>query len=242
MLRNEIRKTIRQTLLTLSFGLLLPVVYWINENRLAENKPFAEYLEAGAMLMVTALIANLSYSMFSTEDSDSAFEYLKTLPLTKWKLAGLKILPRFFVSFLLLMGFNVFVSPSAMPVKDGVALTLYELPILVLSLSSGFFLGIANRKNAVLITLFLIPVFYLLMVVPLATETIGTVTCANKFLSWCLDMLIGFLPLAAVLSVYRKWDCSSMQLRTRAMMKKLLLPTSLILVITLLTFNSISKG
>ena len=175
--------------------------------------------------------------MFSGEDSNNAFEYLKTLPVPGWKLAGFKILPRLFVSILVFMGLNVFISPEVMPVKEGVFLTLYELPVLILSLFSGFFLGIADRKNVVLVTLFLVPVFYQLMVAPFASELIVAHTHSNA-LSWYIALLIGFLPLAPLWGVYRKWDCSSAQIRTQVMLKKLLLPTSLIVAITLLTFSS----
>ena len=216
------------------------MVYWINESRLEVNKPFSDYLEAGAMIMTFALVAKLSYSMFSGEDSNNAFEYLKTLPLPGWKLAGFKILPRLFVSILVIIGLNVLVSPAAMPVKEGVYLTAYEFPVLVLSLFSGFLLGIADRKNVVLVTLFLVPVFYLLFVAP---DTGGLLhyhyhSYFNGYLTWYIAMLIGFLPLAPLWGVYRKWDCSSIQIRTQVMLKKLMLPASLIVAITFLTFSS----
>ena len=238
MLRYEIGRTIRQTLVTLSFGLLLPLVYWINESRLEVNKPFSDYLEAGAMIMAFALVAKLSYSMFSGEDSNTAFEYLKTLPVPGWKLAGFKILPRLFVSILVIIGLNVLVSPAAMPVKEGVYLTAYEFPVLVLSLFSGFLLGIADRKNVVLVTLFLVPVFYQLMVAPFASGLLMDLTHSDA-LSWYIAMLIGFLPLAFLWDTYRKWDCSSGQERTGGMILRMTGPVALLLAISIYTFSSI---
>ncbi|HOP27242.1 MAG TPA: hypothetical protein PLM22_06610 [Candidatus Sabulitectum sp.] len=120
MLKAEIRKTSRETVLVLSFGLLLPLVYWINEYRLSENKPFSDYLEVGAVIMAAALIARLSHSMFSAEDSQNAFEYLKTLPLPGWKLAALKILPRLVISAILISGLGGIMSPAVMPVDEAV--------------------------------------------------------------------------------------------------------------------------
>jgi len=249
MIRKEILATLRQTALTLSFGLLLPVVYWINELRLSENKPFGHYAEFGAMTLIVFLVLNLAYTMFASEDKDDAGEYLKSLPFSKYRLLCLKVLPRLLVSLLFLFGYEFFVSPLAGRYTVSGSLLVF-IPALVAMLS-GFLLGISNRRNPFLAGLLLLPVFYWFLSGPLAAHISWRTLLENTnfiyeltgssiiHMRLCIiisqgivNLLPTLLPVAVLLPLYRKWDCSSGELRSQVMLKKLLIPTALILVIT----------
>jgi len=254
MIKREILNTLRQTALTLSFGLLLPVVYWINEQRLVENKPFGHYAEFGAMTLLVFLVLNLAYTMFASEDKDGAGEYLKSLPIPKLRLLCMKILPRLLVSLFFLFGYVFTVSPLASRFTTGEYFVVF-IPTLVVMLS-GFLLGISDRKNPFLAGLLLLPAFYWILSGPLAAsiaggilmkhtnfiyETTGSSIAQMRF---CFDasqltmnLLPTLLPVAVLLPLYRKWDCSSGKLRSQEMLKRLILPTALILTITYIIFN-----
>jgi hypothetical protein len=254
MIKKEILATLRQTALTLSFGLLLPVVYWINEMRLVENKPFGHYAEFGAMTLLLFLVLNLAYTMFASEDKDGAGEYLKSLPIPKFKLLCMKILPRLLVSLFFIFGYVFIVSPLAGRFTISEYFVVF-IPVLVVMLS-GFLLGISDRRNPFLAGLLLLPAFYWILTGPVAahiawgilighTNFIYEITGSSIVqMRFCMIVSQGFvnllptlLPVAVLLPLYRKWDCSSGKLRSQVMLKKLLLPTALILVITAVTLS-----
>gem|GEM_PF-2503848 len=78
------------------------------------------------------------------------------------------------------------------------------------------------------------------MVAPVTGMVIFHHTRLNCYLAWNIAVLVGFVPLMPLWGVYRRWDCSSRQIRTQMMLKKILLPVSLILAVTLITFSSIT--
>jgi hypothetical protein len=254
MIKKEILATLRQTAMTLSFSLLLPVVYWINEQRLVENKPFGHYAEFGAMTLLMFLVLNLAYTMFAPEDKDGASEYLKSLPIPKFKLLCMKILPRLLVSLFFIFGYLFIVSPLAGGFTIGEYFVVF-IPVLVVILS-GFLLGISDRRNPFLAGLLLLPAFYWILSGPLAASIAGGILMKHTnfiyeitgssiaLMRFCfyasqltMNLIPTLLPVAVLLPLYRKWDCSSGKLRSQVMLKKLLLPITLMLVITFVTFN-----
>lgn len=77
MLRKELIATLRQSLSVLGFLALVPVVYWINQARLADNPDFGHYLNWGLMLVLPFLALYLAYMIFDEET--------RTKPGTIWK-------------------------------------------------------------------------------------------------------------------------------------------------------------
>lgn len=254
MLRKEILQTLRQTALTLSFSILLPVVFLINEARLPENKPFGHYAEFGIMMLIVFLVTSLAYSIFAREDRDKATEYLRSLPISRFNLLWIKILPRLLVSLFLLFGYVFLVSPLA----GRFTITEYIVvlvPALVL-VFSGFLLGVSDRKNPVLAGLLILPVVYWGLIGPISAHMLWRVLLSNTeflyrltgnsvsqmgictfFASNMAHLLPTILPVAVLLPLYRNWDCSSGKTRSQKMLKRLLFPTGLIIGITVVTFS-----
>lgn len=254
MLREEIFQTLRQTALTLSFSILLPVIYFINEARLPENKPFGHYVEFGIMMLIVFLVISLAYTIFAREDRDKAAEYLKSLPISRLNLLWMKILPRLLVSLFFLFGYVFFVSPLAGRFTIA-EYTVVLVPALVL-MFSGFLLGISDRKNPVLAGLLLLPAVYWMMLGSISSFYLGKYLLSHtEFLyRWtgnsvvqmriCILLSVSIahllptvLPVAVLLPIYKNWDCASGKIRSQKMLKRLLFPTGLIIGITVVTFS-----
>ncbi|MCK5842561.1 MAG: hypothetical protein KAH31_10360, partial [Candidatus Sabulitectum sp.] len=90
MLKKEIMDTLKQTGLVLSFLLIIPLVYGVNQFRLEENMTFFVYTLWGLTFILPLLSFFLAYTMFASDDHEGAAEYLKSLPLLKWKLLAVK--------------------------------------------------------------------------------------------------------------------------------------------------------
>lgn len=181
MWKKEFTDTLKQTTLVLSFLLVIPIVFVINQMRFQEVElTLLWFFDWGLYYLIPALLFYLAYNMFASEDSDSATEYIQTLPVNKWKLLTTKILPRFLVILTLLVVYETFFSniPTHIPwirhFKTVVNLNEFrsysfyyvvcalELmvdflfwlapPVLMvlISLINGFMLGISDRKNPIL--------------------------------------------------------------------------------------------
>ncbi len=73
MLKKEILDTLKQTGLVLSFLLLIPIIFGINQMRFNEEAlNFMWYFDWGLSYLIPVLIIYLAYNMFASEDSDGA--------------------------------------------------------------------------------------------------------------------------------------------------------------------------
>ncbi|MCK5787336.1 MAG: hypothetical protein KAH54_12365 [Candidatus Sabulitectum sp.] len=244
MLRKEIIDTLKQTAFVLSFLLLIPLVYWVNSMRLTSHRPFSHYAGAGVALSIFLLVFTLAYNMFSSEDSDSASEYLKSLPFTGWKLLAVKILPRLAVSWLFILGYCAFIwfLPAQISSNDAlflIGLSITELLMIIviplLVMLSGFLLGTADRKNPVLVAAFLLITLYPLVPGPLLAVDFfnkvfvhsgSQITILMSFPT--IILLPSIASICVLLPLYRSWDCTSKRERTQAMLKRIAIPVGLI--------------
>ncbi|MCD4708839.1 MAG: hypothetical protein K8S62_13985 [Candidatus Sabulitectum sp.] len=253
MWKKEITDTLKQAGLVFSFLLLIPAVYWINSMRLTDNQHFSHYAEAGITLSVLMLVFSLAYMMFSSEDSDNASEYLKSLPFSKWKLLAVKILPRLAVAWIFIFGYCCFVWFPPAQISSNNALfragyILDELLIVsvipLLVMLSGFLTGISDRKNPVLLIAFLLLTLY-----PLLPGPVLAINLFNKALmhqgnqTVILISIIATILLPSIVSVfvliplYKSWDCASGKMRSQIMLKRMAIPTALVTALWGLAFT-----
>ncbi len=253
MWKKEITDTLKQTALVLSFLLVIPAVFWINSMRLADNQPFSHYAEAGIVLSLLMLTLTLAYHMFSSEDSDNASEYLKSLPFSRWKLLSIKILPRLGAIWIFIFVYFCFVGfpPAQISSTNAffrIGLIIQELLIVstfsLMIMLSGFLLGISDRKNPVLVTALLLLVLYPLFPGPvLAIRLFENVLMhqRNQLLILASINTVILLPSVASLCIliplYKSWDCASGKIRSQIMLQRLVIPTALIAALWGLAFT-----
>lgn len=244
MLKKEIQDTLKQTVVILSFLLLMPIVHRINEMRLpGGTSSLEEYMINGGTLVFAMLVIGLAYMMFSSEEKDGALEYLKTLPISKWELLKVKLLPRFIALSLLTLVLCAFYRPDN-PENITDIFFLILSPIIftsIVALIYGFSLGISDRQNPVLIGAVVLlssyPIFFGFVVSnkiyryivnqSYAVESISLYALVH-FFSVILPALI---PLCLLIPVFRSWDCASGKIRSQSILKRLAVPTILIVVL-----------
>ncbi|MCK5132156.1 MAG: ABC transporter permease subunit [Candidatus Sabulitectum sp.] len=257
MWKNEIMDTLKQTALVLSFSLLIPIIYGINSMRFPEeNLFFTWYIDWGLTYLIPILTLYLAYNMFASEDSDGALEYMKSLPVNKWELLAIKILPRLAVTLVLMLIYTYLVMGHYLPRQLGVSwlstlLLRFSLlpnaisigfPLMVLI--SGFMLGISNRKNQFLVLALAIPILYMIY----SQGFLGVRFSLYHFwwklfqtdqynhimrlLSSVIQIYIpAMIPLVVLIPVFKSWDCSSGRARSERMLKRMAGPLGLLIVL-----------
>ncbi|MCK5132157.1 MAG: hypothetical protein KAR40_08420 [Candidatus Sabulitectum sp.] len=248
MLKKEIMDTLKQTTLVLSFLLLIPIVFWVNNMILQDNPPFSFYLTSGVMLGITLLAFSLAYTMFSSKRDE--FKNLLSTASSKWELLAVKTLPRLTVVWILMLAFLII---GAMPpeqiagsafmrilgIRLGEFLVIFSVPLLIML--SGFFLGMADKKSPLLIGCFLLAMTYPLLTgpkilinvfdkvfIPLRITAIATLDVAT--------IITVLLPSALVVCVlipfYKSWNASSEKIKKERMLKRMAGPVGLIILLS----------
>lgn len=246
MLKKEIMDTLKQTALVLSFLLLIPIVFWVNNMILQDNPPFSFYLTSGVMLGIIILAFNLAYTMFSSKNT----EFDDPNSKTKWELPAVKILPRLTVVWILML---VFLIIGAMPpeqiagnafmrilgIRLGEFLVIFSVPLLIML--SGFFLGIADKKSPLLIGSFLLAMTYPLLTgpkilinvfdkvfIPLRITAIATLDLATMI----TVLLPSALAVCVLIPFYKSWNASSEKIKSQRMLKRMAGPVGLIILLS----------
>ena len=184
MLRVELRKILKDSIILLLIVIALPVAMAVTEKDM--------YLAPALELFLILYASFMGWSMFDRERQEGAMEYVLSLPLSRLKLFTLKLLPRLVAVLLVLLAFNFIHESFAMhfliPYFNFAFLYLTVFFIsLSLSLSMKSFLGtffltvflsaglysfikwvdyaIGERRPAVqtFFTLLVVPLFFLLM-------------------------------------------------------------------------------
>lgn len=259
MLKREILDTLKQTAVILSFLLIIPLVYSVNQFRLEENMTFFAYTFWGLTFIIPLLSFFLAYRMFASDDQEGAAEYLKSLPVSRWRLLGVKILPRFIIILLLIcLSSKVLSAPwyrvgvyspwSAFGFEGFLKSTLIVLTMM----SSGFVLGISDRKNPLLVLCLLVPVlflyeslspygsilsseltwfFYFNVMQPNGLEQLWLFHLA-RFITYIVGTALpAILPTLVLIPVYKSWDCSSAKIRSKRIMKRMAIPLGFIVAL-----------
>lgn len=261
MLKKEIMDTLKQTALVLSFLLLMPIIFGINQMRFSsETLSFSWYIDWGMNFLLPILMLYLSYMVFASEDADKATEYLKSLPVNKWKLLAIKILPRFVTIVVISFVYHsIFMSEFVHQGRffwfyhsPGSLSLLKPLTLIITPLLFGFILGISSRSNVFLALAFLLTISYFVF----AGFNFMSSLSRHLYRLWCtvfpnanignffaLDSVLRIylptlLPVLVLLPVFKSWDCSSGRIRSQRMLKRMAAPLGLIIVLfTLDQFN-----
>ncbi len=250
MYKKEFMATLKQTAVILSFLLLIPIIHWVNEMRLSGGTSSLDtYMMNGGFLCFILLIVGFAYMMFSSEDKDDAQEYLKTLPISKTELLKIKILPR--LSILLIPTLALFSWVALMPrvtVIEVVFMTI--IPILLTILTAlwlGFFLGLSDRRNPILIgsmtLLAAYPLFLGSGLMIRVSQYIRHQTQADipVYLYALAHFVIIIIPvlitLYLLLPIYKSWDCTAGKVRSQAILKRLAIPSIAIVVLLATMFK-----
>ncbi len=235
MLKKEIIDTLKQTALVACFLAVIPVVFLVNSARLSGEQSFEEYVVLGLYLDFYLLVMWLAYEMFAGEDTDDSEDYLKTLPVTRWKLLAVKTLPR----LAMVWAIGAVLNLTSVPVYDSLLVSVVFSAGVMLS---GFLLGISNRRNPVLVAVFfaittypVLSVFVSYLVFLQTGAPLVSLVWNHWVLYKILDGLLlvvpATLPYLLLFPVFRSWDCSSKQVRSEKMLKRLALPAVAYVVI-----------
>ena len=254
MLKKEILDTLKQTTLILSFLLLVPLIFGINQIRLhEEDLNLMWYFDWSLSYLIPSLIIYLAYNVFASEDSDGASEYLRTLPMSRWKLLAGKIFPRFVVLMILVLLYEAFFHDSHAHMAEfgwfaNPQRPLYPVHLVLLILAPliyGFMLGISDRKSVILPIAFAIPVLYLTFsgfafFNPLSHVLYNLwwprfphtdIDVFFRLNSIVLNLIPVLLPMIALIPEYKSWDCSSGKIRSTRILKRMSFPLGLLIVL-----------
>lgn len=233
MLRKEIMDTLKQTAAVACMLLVLPIVHWVNVSRFNGTTSLENYMIIGIVMDFLLLIAVLAYMMFSDENTDSAAEYLKTLPVSKWKLFWIKTLPRFSVLIILMLAFVVYIAINHTADLD-ILTTSFFMLIIMLALASGFFMGIlADRENPVLLIVFSLLITYpILLGLGLEQMLYRKLQIDSIFLRILMDFAVivlpSLIPIGLLIPLYKSWDCTSKKITTQRILKRLAVPAAVV--------------
>ena len=253
MLKKEILDTLKQTALVLSFLLLTPLIFGINQMRFEQDLNFAWYIDWAMSFLLPILMLYLSYMMFSSEDSDRATEYLKSLPYNKWKLLAVKILPRFVsIAFIASVYHSIFMHGFVHQGRffwfyysPGSLSLLKSLFLIITPLLFGFILGISSRSNVFLALSFLLIMTYFVFagfefMSPLSRHlyhywwTVFPSASLSNFFALDSVLRIYFptlLPVFVLVPVFKRWDASSGKMRSKTILKQMSGPLALIVAL-----------
>lgn len=259
MWKKEILDTLKQTGLVLSFLLLIPIIFGINQVRLSENMPFLYYAVWVITVLIPLLVFSLAYKMFAAEDTDNASEFLKSLPISVWKLLALKIVPRLAIVWLFVIVFNELISATwwshgirSSWVNTNLEGRITNILFPLIALLSGFILGLTDRKNPILIIALLLPAFFLLTMVEGSSINVKLLqgywiyfmkpSGITPVWVWQIGRVLAFsvsaiipatLPILVLVPVIKSWDSSSEKVRSQGILKRMSVP--LVLIICLYT-------
>ncbi len=134
MLKKEFRDTLKTLFYCLCLFLIVPIAKLLDWQVLHAEWEISGLWQS-VYIVVTILFAAYSgVSIFQEEKKDRALEYLFSLPVSKWKIIGVKVFPRFLLVLLLIAAGGIF-SVLDNIVMDGIALSVLFF--------SGLFIGLA---------------------------------------------------------------------------------------------------
>lgn len=134
MLKKEFRDTLKTLFYCLCLFLIVPIARLLDWRVLHAEWDISGIWQPVFTAVIIVFAAYSGVSIFQVEKKDRALEYLFSLPVSKWKIIGVKVLPRLFFVLLLIAAGGLF-SVLDSVVADG-------LSLLVLFFS-GLFIGLA---------------------------------------------------------------------------------------------------
>jgi hypothetical protein len=133
MLKKEFRDTVRRLMECLLLLLAVPIAYATDRFVVRFGTEFTEIAEFVTMAVVVIFAFYAGATVFQAEKRDRAFEYLFSLPLTRRRILGYKLLPRLAAILILVLLLIPFLGGSD-AARLGIALFLLFLLALFLSI------------------------------------------------------------------------------------------------------------
>ncbi len=149
MLRKEARDALKRFIESLIVLAVIPFMYVGDKLIMHVGLDYTSLLHTGFVITLIIYAVYAGATIFQSERKDRAFEYLFSLPLSRWKILLTKILPRF--GLLLLLG-----GVATVVVGRGLreaALTFLVLFLSSLFLSIGVFSIVINTSGVALMYL-----------------------------------------------------------------------------------------
>jgi len=154
MFLKELKETVRQTIIIMTFFILVPLLFLTDQAVFSTGLTFLEYMSNGLDLFILITAVYLAYNMFKVEERDSATEYLLSLPISRWKLIRYKVIPRIGVlTILLLIGSII----NDLRISDGSVLgmifiywgtgLIFLIGFITFIQVCGFILGLTGRES-----------------------------------------------------------------------------------------------
>jgi hypothetical protein len=227
MLEREFRIAIRQFGLVMAFLAVMPLVYALDSSFYRTGVGFTEYMTGGYGLLLMVSTFYLGYNIFSQEDEDGSLEYLLSLPVGRWQLLSIKVVPRVVILFLA-AELGGLIGVQLIPGREAL------ISFVLFSQICGFVLGIVSRRSWISrLSLFLLVLFtyFINSTSPGFHYYILPVVGGSSWIPYLmLEMAILLLIL---LPVYSHWDMKPASYR-ESMLARLVVGPLIILAIPLI--------
>ncbi|MCP5102978.1 MAG: hypothetical protein GY950_06355 [bacterium] len=134
MLIKEFRDTLRTLFYCLFLFLTVPIARLLDWRLFHTEWELSGIWQLAFMAVIIIFAAYSGVSVFHAEKKDHALEYLFSLPLPRWKIIFLKVLPRFLMVLLLIAAGGIF-SIFDTFIPDGIGVLILFLTALFMSLA-----------------------------------------------------------------------------------------------------------
>ena len=241
MLKKELRDTVHRFSECLLILLVLPIAYLMDRLLIHYFAPFWELLEGLAFVACVAFAVYAGATLFQSEKRDQAFEYLLSLPLTRWKILRSKLLPRLlFVLALALIQLLWHGPPNGTTIAFALIVLFLASAFLSLPVDSVIvaFLGVF-----LLYTLFglVAQMLYHLMIY-LWREHGSLYNPQDRFSSYVIAALLVLVPLGiSFWKSFRDFDLKPLRFQLRPYLT-IALPSILVLLILAVAFFNVYFG
>lgn len=244
MLKKEFREIIVPALLRLSILLMFPLFSLLEVGQYINGPSYYMFISFTLGLVTVWIASTYGIDAFRYEHKDQALEYLLSFPLSKFKIALYKLIPRISI-LLVLIAINLVVDFMGFANFEGEGLLFYAMVVfspvclVMFFLLSGFFVSMffekkrsrifLNTAAIVSMTAVSLGIHSLLMSTSLIRHVYDI-----SFSAGCLVVLA--VMGAAFVSVYRKMDLKPANLHGRKFTWRALPPLLVLTTLGLLLF------
>jgi hypothetical protein len=152
MLKKEFREIIVPTLLRLSILLMFPLLGLLGVSRYITGPSYYMFISITLGLVTVWIASTYGIDAFKNEHKDQALEYLFSFPLSKFKIALYKLIPRISI-LMVLIAVNLVVDFTGFANFEGEGPVFYAIVVfspvclVMFFLLSGFFVSMFFEKK-----------------------------------------------------------------------------------------------
>jgi ABC-type Na+ efflux pump permease subunit len=232
VLKKEFIDTLKILFYCLLLFLIIPIARLLDWQVIHSQWEFSGTWQPLFIAFIIIFAAYSGVSIFQSEKKERAFEYLFSLPVSKWKIIGVKIVPRFLLLMLLIIAGSVFSVFQNIAI-DGISMMILFLTAVFVSLA------VDSLINALLgVVVLNITLYYASLILSYLTMKYGLFG-SNTPIFWVSQLLPAILlliPLAAAFAVtVKNFDMKPLKWQAKPYLT-IALPTVLILLIFIIVF------